>query len=1293
MKKLLSALMLMLCLASISQVIPNKDFVVQVTQGGSDVQGLASAIDFSTGAVYTCGYKNTVSAGKDLVLAKLDSNGVQLWSVIYNFASLDDKAFALCVDASGNVYVTGSSEQGSGNADIVTIKYNSSGTQQWVSRVNGTNNTNDVGKSILFDGTNVWVTGYATITGKGKDAILLKLNGSTGATISSPKRNGTANGDDIGEKICTDGTSIFVAGTTKNTTTNGDIFVACFNISASTLTWSISINGSASGDESALDCKFDNNELYICGYSNETSTGNDYYFARINKSNGTVNYSKIYDGGYSGSDMATSLVPDKIGDYGITGIVTNGSNTEYHTQMYSTSALIWTHIQPVNGAYTTSNPKIALDTIAKCFYVCGAYYNSTLDGLLYQIDPTGIKRWTQYHNGSGSARDINVNLVVDGFGRIFLNSANETSTSTGVYNYDVIRYSQTPVYMPVNYSMLADTFSMAHLFYPNNGQIVDSTWSAVPEVLYYSRFSAQTEFIMQNKVAFCEFKSDSIDAVVRNDSTSRVDMIFSGANEFSEIFPIDFQDDARLSYFLSFAPTTTNVAGASHLIVPNIYPLIDLHYSSNSNGAKYYFVVKPSGDPNNIRVRFDGALSTATVSNKLVVTSEFSSWEFKKPDVYNVSVNLMTMALTTTTVTGAGNSRWVSLGSDTYSVDPGTYDPTWPLVIEFDMGKSASVDIAGIDWSTYIGGTDYDNNSDIVTDANNNIYMAGYTHSTMFPNITSAQPINNYYGDGIILKFNSAGVLKWSTWVGGTDHDEFTSLDVHPITNELYCVGQTDGASSGNITQISKGGGAYNSGPTGVGFDGFIFQLDGAFGTTASWCAFFGSSSYMAHHGFTKCKFDGNNELGIIGYGAGGGISVTGGTSYSDVNSQYDGLYIKLNSSYNIGFSTYLSSTTNGSACGSTKNTNDYSLDIDFNSSNDAYIVGASGGNNFPNVSTAGSTNYTKKNVNCDYDGTITRISSGGSTLWSTYFGSNGNDYINSVKVNGSDVYFAGYTDDASSFTDFSSSNFYFNSTKKTSGANNAGFFICYNNSNVRTHATLIGGNGSDALGDIVLDNLNNVYLGGWSTSTNLPQRTVGGNPAGIYGLNPVSSRDYFVMTLIPGTTNLAWTTQFGGNADDGLNSGYLSTYRPAYCAISPNQKLFFSGTAKSSASFPWDDGIAVLGGTPWFQNTLKGNGDLSITRFDLNIVQFVGIKENGNIGNSVFVYPNPTNRSINVKIDDFTEKYNYKIYNNLGQLILSGNLDNNISSINVQSLTTGMYLLEIMSKDKKATAKFIKND
>jgi hypothetical protein len=1278
MKKLFSVLMMMLCLTSFSQVIPNKDLVVQALgPTGSDVTGLSTAIDYTTGAVYTCGYINTVSAGKDLILVKLDSNLVQQWVATYDFTSLDDKANAVCIDASGNVYVTGSSVQGSGNADIITIKYNSSGTLQWASRVNGTNNTNDQGNSILFDGTNVWVTGYVTTSSKGKDAVILKLNGSSGATIASPKRNGTANGDDVGEKICSDGTSVFIAGTTKNTTTNGDLFVACVNISSATLTWSISVNGTANGDESAYDCKIDNSELYVCGYTNNTTTGNDYYFARINKSNGTINYSNTYDGGYNGSDFATSLVPDKLGNYAITGIVTNGTNNEYHTQLYSTTTLLWTHVQPINGAYTTSYPQIAMDTIAQHFYVCGSYYNSTLDGILYQIAPSGNKMWTQYHNGTNGARDIFSDLVVDGLGRIFVCSPNETSTSN-VYDYMVIRYSQTPVYMPPNYSMAADTFSYDHLFYPNTMEILDTTRTFANDVLFYTKFSYPKEFIEKNKVIFGENKGDTI---------SRVDMNFDGANEFSEIFPIDFQDKAVLNYFLDYTGVNglTNVQGASHLFCPNIYPMIDLHYSSNGNGAKYYFVVKPTGDPNNLRIRFDGAVSTATVSNELVINSYLSTFKFKRPDVYNVSVPSFTN-LTITTTTVSGGSRWVSLGSDTYSIDPGTYDATKPLVIEFDKGKFAAPSSTNnINWSTYWGDANQDYIFDTHNDKQKNLFICGATNSMLLPfSAGNYQASNPYiYNDAFVAKFDSTGIPLWSTFVGGNQDDEGLSLDISPKDSTIYLVGDTY---SSNLITKNKSG-ALNisaiSTPTGSS-EAYIFQLKQN-GKTPVWLTYWGGNKDDTPN---KCKFDRNGNFVIVGGTCSSNLTAIGSSptytsNYVDPNTYFDGFILKLDSATNnIKWFTYIGSSTSTGTMSTC--TADMLLDLDFNLSNEMFVGGYSVGNNYPTVGT-GTLGLSGA---CKQDGILTRFSNSGAIIWSSYYGSDGHDVITSVKTySNTDVYYAGYTLKSSTFPTLSSSKFYHDTTKYAQAIQEGGFFLNYDNSNTRIHSTLIGGDGHDDIYDMEIDKRGNIYLLGKTGSTNIPA-PIGGNPPNTY--NNLTNAgytyyDYLIFTLQPNLNDVLWSCLVGGNFSEGYGG-----VKAVNGTIDDKNRLFLTGTTASTVNFPFDNGG---GGSVWFQNTRKGPLDGSITRFNLTPVNFVGISENKKIAEGLFVYPNPAQNQIYIKIEKFKEKQAFKIYNNLGQTVLFGNLDSDMNQVNLSSLATGMYILEVIGKDSKASAKFIKYD
>lgn len=48
-------------------------------------------------------------------------------------------------DGSGNVYIVGSTINGSGNNDIMVVKYNSSGVQQWLRQYNGGANLEDAG--------------------------------------------------------------------------------------------------------------------------------------------------------------------------------------------------------------------------------------------------------------------------------------------------------------------------------------------------------------------------------------------------------------------------------------------------------------------------------------------------------------------------------------------------------------------------------------------------------------------------------------------------------------------------------------------------------------------------------------------------------------------------------------------------------------------------------------------------------------------------------------------------------------------------------------------------------------------------------------------------------------------------------------------------------------------------------------------------------------------------------------------------------------------------------------------
>jgi hypothetical protein len=143
--------------------------------------------------------RNGAYSRNDYLTVKYNSSGAQQWKATYNGpAKLDDAAVGLALDASGNVYITGTSFAGKdpvGEEDYLTIKYNAAGVQLWTARYNGPASEPDRATGIAIDNSaNVYVTGYSQ--GIGLDYATVKYN-TDGAQQWVARYNGPANGSDI----------------------------------------------------------------------------------------------------------------------------------------------------------------------------------------------------------------------------------------------------------------------------------------------------------------------------------------------------------------------------------------------------------------------------------------------------------------------------------------------------------------------------------------------------------------------------------------------------------------------------------------------------------------------------------------------------------------------------------------------------------------------------------------------------------------------------------------------------------------------------------------------------------------------------------------------------------------------------------------------------------------------------------------------------------------------------------------------------------------------------------------
>jgi hypothetical protein len=132
--------------------------------------------------VYVTGFIEDVDfSDADIATIKYNTNGVRQWVATFDNplgtpnTNSHDLPFNIAVDGYGNVYVTGRSTGATSGWDYITLKYNTSGAQQWVQRFNGTGNADDQANALGLDGDgNVFVTGQSTGLGTGNDFLSIK---------------------------------------------------------------------------------------------------------------------------------------------------------------------------------------------------------------------------------------------------------------------------------------------------------------------------------------------------------------------------------------------------------------------------------------------------------------------------------------------------------------------------------------------------------------------------------------------------------------------------------------------------------------------------------------------------------------------------------------------------------------------------------------------------------------------------------------------------------------------------------------------------------------------------------------------------------------------------------------------------------------------------------------------------------------------------------------------------------------------------------------------------------------
>lgn len=382
MKTILTVLILLLCnINANAQVSLEWD----VTHNGSanlNDEGKSIVYDGQGNVVVT---GNVISTGinYDIATVKYNSAGVRQWAVVFNGPGNDaDYAVDIATDNAANIYVAGKSRN-NGDYDMLLIKYNSAGVQQWAVTWNSPSGLTDEGYSVIVDNNqNAYITGYAEISGFNTNYVTVKYN------------------------------------------------------SSGVLQWARQYDGPiANSPDAAFFVESDQSgNVYVTGTSTAPGTGSDFLTIKYNPQGDSVWVRRFAGPGNSHNEIPQGLDVDQSGNVYITGFYSGPQSIDYMTIKYNTSGT-----QQWAIAYDSTHGQdipedITVDPNGNVFVTGRSRINSTYnDFCTIKYNSSGVRQWLRvYDNLTESRDDIGLDVEADAQGNVYV---------TGITNEDGSNYS------------------------------------------------------------------------------------------------------------------------------------------------------------------------------------------------------------------------------------------------------------------------------------------------------------------------------------------------------------------------------------------------------------------------------------------------------------------------------------------------------------------------------------------------------------------------------------------------------------------------------------------------------------------------------------------------------------------------------------------------------------------------------------------------------------------------------------------------------------------------------------
>jgi uncharacterized delta-60 repeat protein len=278
--------------------------------------------------ILVAGESDVMPAASDVWVMKLDPQGGELWSRLFDGPSAaDDGARGVACDSAGNVAVTGFVRIDTADIDIWVAQLDPDGNTLWEEVVPGPETFDDRGQGVAVDPADdaVVVAGYVSHGGFNRDVWLRKYDYDGDVLWTETWDNGSF-GEDAGYGVAVrpDGT-IAVAGMTPVIATNQDVFLGLWDGSGA-LQWIRQFGGQAYLNDEGLAVAADaDGNLAVAGFRGASETDADIWVRRYDAS-GSVVWSQVVEGESSDRDQANAVATDAEGNILVTGEIRSVGN-------------------------------------------------------------------------------------------------------------------------------------------------------------------------------------------------------------------------------------------------------------------------------------------------------------------------------------------------------------------------------------------------------------------------------------------------------------------------------------------------------------------------------------------------------------------------------------------------------------------------------------------------------------------------------------------------------------------------------------------------------------------------------------------------------------------------------------------------------------------------------------------------------------------------------------------------------------------------------------------------------